>query len=79
MKNFSIALTKKYGDHTLVPEGGYSQKGANGAKLITDYFNSKNFTHICCPVGTATTFAGLIMGCEGECRNNRFQCIKKFR
>jgi 1-aminocyclopropane-1-carboxylate deaminase len=65
-EEFLNTLTKKYGDHTLVPEGGYSEEGANGAKLITNYFNSKNFTHICCPVGTATTFAGVIMGSDAR-------------
>src|SRR5450432_3927971 len=27
-EEFRIALTKKYGDHTLIAEGGFSQKGA---------------------------------------------------
>lgn len=73
---FQHSLTKKYGDHTLIPEGGYSQKGANGAKLITNYFNSKNFTHVCCPVGTATTFAGLVMGCGCEVKLTGFSVLK---
>ena len=75
-EEFHNSLTKKYGDHTLIPEGGYSQKGAKGAKLITDYFNSKNFTHICCAIGTATTFGGLIMGCECEAKLTGFSVLK---
>ena len=75
-EGFLNTLTKKYGDHTLVPEGGYSQEGAHGAKLITSYFNSKNFTRICCPVGTATTFAGLIMGCAGDTEITGFSALK---
>ncbi len=55
-------FTKEYGYHTLIPEGGFSIQGAKGAKGITDYLDRKKYTHICCPVGTATTFAGLING-----------------
>ncbi|MEP6950918.1 MAG: pyridoxal-phosphate dependent enzyme [Ginsengibacter sp.] len=73
---FQYSLTKKYGDHTLIPEGGYSQRGARGAKLITDHFNSKNFTHVCCATGTATTFAGLIMGCECDATLTGFGVLK---
>lgn len=73
---FRNGLTKKYSDHILIPEGGFSRKGAAGAKLITGYFNSKNFTHICCPVGTATTFAGLIMGCEYGAALTGFSVLK---
>jgi 1-aminocyclopropane-1-carboxylate deaminase len=73
---FHHNLTKKYGDHTLIPEGGFSQKGVKGAKLIADYFNSKNFTHICCAIGTATTFGGLIMGCECEAKLTGFSVLK---
>ncbi len=60
-EEFQTELIKKYGDHTLVPEGGFSFKGVQGAKLICNYFNQKKYTHVCCAVGTATTFAGLIM------------------
>lgn len=59
---FSDIVTKKYGNHTLIPEGGFSVLGAKGAEGITDFFNGKNYTHICCAIGTATTFAGLING-----------------
>ena len=75
-EEFQYSLTKKYGDHTLIPEGGYSEKGASGAKLIAEHFNSKNFTHICCAIGTATTFAGLIMGCECEAKLTGFSVLK---
>lgn len=75
-EEFQNALKEKYGDHTLIPEGGYSLKGALGAKLIPAHFSSKNFTHICCPVGTATTFAGLVMGCEDEKVLTGFSVLK---
>ena len=75
-KEFHNALAKKYGDHTLIPEGGSSPKGARGAKRILDHFTSKDFTHICCAIGTATTFAGLIMGCENESKLTGFSVLK---
>ena len=75
-EEFDNALTKKFGAHTFIPEGGFSPMGANGAKLITGYFNSKNYTHICCAVGTATTFAGLITGCDFETEVLGFGILK---
>lgn len=73
---FLKALTKKYGPHTLIPEGGFSQKGSNGAKLICNYFSSKNFSHLCCAVGTATTLAGLINGSKNETEIIGFGVLK---
>ncbi len=61
-ESFKIMLAEKYGEHTLIPEGGFSIEGARGAEGITDFFSSKSYTHICCSTGTATTFAGLING-----------------
>lgn len=52
-------LKNKYGQHILIPEGGFSIKGKEGASLINNYFEDKNFTHVCMPVGTATTLAGI--------------------
>lgn len=75
-EKFHKELIKKYGDHTLIPEGGFSRKGANGAKLICKYFNSKNFSHVCCAVGTATTLAGLINGSNKETEILGFSVLK---
>ncbi|MEO7120724.1 MAG: pyridoxal-phosphate dependent enzyme [Ginsengibacter sp.] len=63
-QEFSEELIKKHGEHVLIPEGGFSKKGAKGATLIYNFFDQKNYTHICCPVGTATTFAGIIDGSD---------------
>jgi len=73
---FLKSLTKKYGQHTLILEGGFSQKGAEGAKLICNYFNLKNFSHICCAVGSATTIAGLINGSKIETEIIGFSALK---
>jgi 1-aminocyclopropane-1-carboxylate deaminase len=75
-EDFQKKLTKKYDDHTLIPEGGFSFKGVPGAKLICNYFNQQNFTHVCCAVGTATTFAGLIDGSNNETENIGFSVLK---
>lgn len=75
-EKFHAELIKKYGDHTLIPEGGFSRKGTNGAKLICNYFNSKNFSHVCCAVGTATTFAGLIKGSDEGTKIIGFTVLK---
>ncbi len=53
-------LKNKYGEHILIPEGGFSVKGKQGASMINNYFADKNFTHVCLPVGTATTFGGIV-------------------
>ena len=59
-EDFKIKLTNKFGDHILIPEGGYSKEGADGAALISGFYSNKSVTHICCAAGTATTLAGLI-------------------
>ncbi|MEO7802860.1 MAG: 1-aminocyclopropane-1-carboxylate deaminase [Ginsengibacter sp.] len=46
--------------HVIIPEGGYSFTGTQGAALIRNFFIHENFTHVCCSIGTGTTFAGLL-------------------
>jgi len=65
-EKFLQHLKDKYGDYILIPEGGFSVEGKNGASLINYYFADKNFTHVCLPVGTATTFAGIVDANESE-------------
>lgn len=43
-----------------IPEGGYSQLGAQGASRIVELFTPHHFTHILCAVGTGTMMAGII-------------------
>ena len=68
----------KYGEHILIPEGGFSVKGKEGAGLIDQYFTDKNFTHVCLPVGTATTFAGLVDTNKNETEIIGFGVLKNF-
>ena len=53
-------LTRQFGNHALVPEGGFSKMGAEGAALINDYIPEDTYSHICLGVGTATTLAGIL-------------------
>ena len=72
---FLRELENIYGEHILIPEGGYSEKGANGASLITGYF-TKSYSHICLAVGTATTFAGMINGVDHGSKILGFDILK---
>ncbi len=44
----------------FINEGGFGEKGADGAATILDYCDKNNFTHYCCAVGTGTMIAGLV-------------------
>ena len=44
----------------FVPEGGFDPFGASGAGYMFRYLDNLSATHICVPVGTATTLAGLL-------------------
>jgi 1-aminocyclopropane-1-carboxylate deaminase len=46
-------------EYYFIAEGGYGEKGAEGAADILNY-SKKDFTHCCCAVGTGTMMAGLI-------------------
>ncbi len=51
---------EKSGDYVLVPEGGFSRRGVKGAAEIVAEIDQSLYSHICIPIGTATTFAGII-------------------
>ncbi|CAN5220527.1 pyridoxal-phosphate dependent enzyme [soil metagenome] len=65
---FSDDLTLKYPNYIIIPEGGYSNEGVKGAALIHQYIKEA-YTHVCCAVGTGTTFAGILSG------NNKAEMI----
>ena len=78
-KVFINELKNKYGEHELIPEGGYSVKGKEGAALINQFYCGKNFTFVCLPVGTATTFAGITDGNSGQSEITGFSVLKNFK
>lgn len=73
---FARNLISTHGFHTLIPEGGFSIAGAKGAAHILELSDLTAFTHICCPVGTATTLAGLIYNCKQETIIQGFSVLK---
>jgi 1-aminocyclopropane-1-carboxylate deaminase len=46
----------------VVPEGGFGIPGSKGLEAVFNMIDLSAYSHICTPVGTATTFAGLING-----------------
>ncbi|HEV2832585.1 MAG TPA: 1-aminocyclopropane-1-carboxylate deaminase [Hanamia sp.] len=74
--NFLFSLKEKYGAHILIPEGGFSEMGAKGASLITQFFKGQTFTHVCLAVGTATTFAGIMNSPENAMGIMGFSVLK---
>jgi 1-aminocyclopropane-1-carboxylate deaminase len=44
----------------VIPEGGASTTGAQGAAEILQLVNKQQYTHILCAVGTGTTLAGIV-------------------
>jgi 1-aminocyclopropane-1-carboxylate deaminase len=57
-------LKTTFGDAEIIAEGGYNPLGAKGAAMIMNEVEENNFTHIVCPVGTATTIAGLLLSAK---------------
>ena len=69
-------LKEKYGDHILIPEGGFSKKGMMGACEIADYYAGNNYSHICVAIGTATTLAGILKESTKETTILGFPALK---
>ncbi len=51
---------------SIIPEGGYGEKGAAGFSTALDFCKKKEFTHFICPVGTGTMMAGIIQAVTDE-------------
>ena len=69
-------LQETYGEHVLIPEGGFSDKGMAGAGEITGLFQEGKYTHICVAVGTATTLAGILKNTPKETAILGFPALK---
>lgn len=63
---FITQLKNELGDCCIIPEGGYHAMGAYGAALMMEQFDKEKYSHVCTAVGTATTLAGLALGCTDE-------------
>ena len=73
---FNNKLHDEFGEYTLIPEGGFGIKGMYGAGKISKYYDSNEYTHICCPVGTGTTLAGLISKADKHVQLVGFNALK---
>ncbi len=69
-------LKEQYGDHILIPEGGFSEKGMSGACEIADYFGENRYSHICVAIGTGTTLAGIVKQSKEETTILGFSALK---
>ena len=74
--NFTTNLKFEFGDHTLIPEGGFGPIGVKGASEICRQYDQSAFTHICCAVGTGTTIAGIINASNNGVEIIGFSSIK---
>ena len=74
--SFGIRLKEEFGDHVLVPEGGFGPMGLLGAQEIVQHYHPNTYTHICCPVGTGTTIAGLMKASDNKSTILGFSALK---
>jgi 1-aminocyclopropane-1-carboxylate deaminase/D-cysteine desulfhydrase-like pyridoxal-dependent ACC family enzyme len=76
VSNFLQSHQQNAEDYIIIPEGGYSHEGVEGAAIICKYLKDKNFTHVCCSVGTAATLAGLVSGTNANVEVIGFSALK---
>jgi 1-aminocyclopropane-1-carboxylate deaminase/D-cysteine desulfhydrase-like pyridoxal-dependent ACC family enzyme len=73
--SFSHSLIDKFTNSFFIPEGGANDLGVEGCKEIRDHIDIP-FDTICCPCGTGTTIAGIILSLKGEEKALGFQVLK---
>ena len=57
-ESYLESLQERFGPVFILPEGGTNERAVRGCEEILDEAD-REFTHICCPVGTGGTLAGL--------------------
>lgn len=58
-------VMSRFADYYWVSEGGYGKLGVKGAEDIWNYIpNNQQYSHVILPVGSGTTIAGLLNGCQ---------------
>jgi 1-aminocyclopropane-1-carboxylate deaminase/D-cysteine desulfhydrase-like pyridoxal-dependent ACC family enzyme len=72
-------IQEKFGEHVMIPEGGYHPTGATGAMAMYKSLTSHSFSDIAIPVGTGTTLAGFLMADRGRHRILGISCLKGLR
>lgn len=69
-------IQEKFGEHILVPEGGFDPLGAKGAMAMYDAIRKLSFDEIVLPIGTGTTLAGFLMADENKHRITGISALK---
>ena len=72
---FLYQLKKKFGPFYLIPEGGANLAGVKGCSEMLEGVNF-SYNYICCPCGTGTTLAGLILSKNKEVKVLGFSALK---
>ncbi len=75
--SFLKQIQEKFPHTFMIPEGGNNDLGIKGAKEILKCCDTSTFTHLCCPVGTGSTLAGIISQSNSEQSTLGFCALKK--
>lgn len=62
----SLPPGRDYGDVYIIPEGGCNALGLQGCEEILRVCPTRDYSHLCCAVGTGTTLSGLIRSAGAE-------------
>lgn len=62
-QNWPNPLLNEFPNVLTLPEGGSSEKARLSCEEISLHWKS-NFTHVCCSIGTGSTFSGLVNGLQ---------------
>ena len=73
--SYKQALTKKYGRHYLLPEGGTNQLAIKGCEEILQDSDA-DFNYICCAIGTGGTISGIINSAKPHQKILGFPALK---
>jgi 1-aminocyclopropane-1-carboxylate deaminase/D-cysteine desulfhydrase-like pyridoxal-dependent ACC family enzyme len=72
---FSQSEILKFSNSFIIPEGGANEHGISGCREITDHITI-DYDHVCCPCGTGTTIAGIILALKDKQSALGFQVLK---
>ena len=72
---YKQSLTKKYGRHYLLPEGGTNQLAIKGCEEILQDSDA-DFNYICCAIGTGGTISGIINSAKPHQKILGFPALK---
>jgi len=74
------SYSNKFPDAWIIPEGGAGEYGLKGIEMLFNELKQKGLLHydlFCCPVGSGTTFAGMVKANLGRCECLGFSALKR--